>query len=100
MLLIVQAVGKRRRSLRRWIINLAVLAGVTLLFAIGYFNASASHAMQVGFRVFFLLLILYAVAAVVYRWSKAGKLPPLLNQTSMMPRSLRRFLLDEDDEDR
>src|SRR5579863_5620709 len=38
------------------------------------------------FRIFFLVLILYAVAVVGYRWSKSGKLPPLMSQTSLMPR--------------
>jgi K+ transporter len=99
MLLITRIVGSRRRLHRRWTINIAVLVSVTLLFVIGYFSASASRAMQVGFRVFFLALILYAVAVVGYRWSKTGKLPSFMSQTSIMPRSLRRFLLDEEDDD-
>lgn len=99
MLLITQTILSRRRSHRRWIINIAILVSATLLFVIGYFSASASHAMQVGFRVFFLVLILYAIAVAAYRWSKSGKLPPLMSQTSLLPRSLRRFLLDEEDDD-
>src|SRR5579864_2585022 len=99
MLLITQTIGSRQKSHRRWIINSAVLISVTLLFVIGYFSASASHTMQVGFRIFFLVLILYAVAVVGYRWSKSGKLPPLMSQTSLMSRGLRRFLLDEGDDD-
>ncbi|HEV2494138.1 MAG TPA: hypothetical protein VG204_13815 [Terriglobia bacterium] len=91
--------GSRRKSHRRWIINIAVLVSVTLLFVIGYLSASVSHAMQVGLRVSFLVVILYAVAVVVYRWSKSGKLPPFMSQISIMPRSLRRFLLDEEDDD-
>jgi len=99
MLLITQAIVSRRKSHRRWIINIAVLVSVTLLFVIGYFSASASHTMQVG---------LSDLLSGTHSLRRSGRRLSLVEkrQASSVDepdeshaQRLRRFLLDEDDDD-